>query len=144
MVGETGFEPATPWTQTKCATKLRHSPIPFRRFRYSPLRVAHITDLPLPRQTLFQIKVSTAHKANKAKTNPTNCGNFIQLTAISRKFTKEKNFLLPFRATLLFVLINKQIKKGSTDAADFMKQYRASHLSPPYTKSIILYDRAYY
>ncbi len=26
MVGETGFEPATPWTQTKCATKLRHSP----------------------------------------------------------------------------------------------------------------------
>ncbi len=27
MVGETGFEPATPWTQTKCATKLRYSPI---------------------------------------------------------------------------------------------------------------------
>ena len=26
MVGETGFEPATPWTQTKCATKLRYSP----------------------------------------------------------------------------------------------------------------------
>ena len=23
VVGETGFEPATPWTQTKCATKLR-------------------------------------------------------------------------------------------------------------------------
>jgi hypothetical protein len=30
MVGETGFEPATPWTQTKCATKLRYSPI-FRK-----------------------------------------------------------------------------------------------------------------
>ncbi len=27
MVGEIGFEPTTPWTQTKCATKLRHSPI---------------------------------------------------------------------------------------------------------------------
>ncbi len=26
VVGETGFEPATPWTQTKCATKLRYSP----------------------------------------------------------------------------------------------------------------------
>ncbi len=26
MVGETGFEPATPCTQNKCATKLRHSP----------------------------------------------------------------------------------------------------------------------
>ncbi len=26
MVGATGFEPATPWSQTKCATKLRHAP----------------------------------------------------------------------------------------------------------------------
>ena len=26
VVGDAGFEPATPWTQTKCATKLRHSP----------------------------------------------------------------------------------------------------------------------
>ena len=26
MVGETGFEPATLWTQTRCATGLRHSP----------------------------------------------------------------------------------------------------------------------
>ncbi len=35
MVGETGFEPATPWTQTKCATKLRHS----------PTRGAHTTEI---------------------------------------------------------------------------------------------------
>ena len=28
MVGETGFEPATPWSQTRCATSLRHSPTP--------------------------------------------------------------------------------------------------------------------
>ena len=26
MVGETGFEPATPCTQNRCATRLRHSP----------------------------------------------------------------------------------------------------------------------
>ena len=26
MVGEIGFEPTTPCTQNKCATKLRHSP----------------------------------------------------------------------------------------------------------------------
>ena len=26
VVGETGFEPATPWSQTRCATSLRHSP----------------------------------------------------------------------------------------------------------------------
>lgn len=27
-VGETGFEPATPWTRTKCSTRLSHSPNP--------------------------------------------------------------------------------------------------------------------
>jgi hypothetical protein len=26
QVGETGFEPATPWSQTRCATGLRYSP----------------------------------------------------------------------------------------------------------------------
>ena len=26
VVGETGFEPATPWSQTRCATGLRYSP----------------------------------------------------------------------------------------------------------------------
>ena len=26
MVGKTGFEPATPWSQTKCSTKLSHIP----------------------------------------------------------------------------------------------------------------------
>ena len=30
MVGETGFEPATPWSQTRCATSLRHSPTSLR------------------------------------------------------------------------------------------------------------------
>ncbi len=28
MVGETGFEPATPWSRTKCSTRLSHSPLP--------------------------------------------------------------------------------------------------------------------
>ena len=27
MVGKTGFEPATPWSQTKCSTKLSHFPL---------------------------------------------------------------------------------------------------------------------
>ena len=27
MVGETGFEPATPWSRTKCSTRLSHSPM---------------------------------------------------------------------------------------------------------------------
>ena len=28
MVGERGFEPPTPWSQTRCATRLRYSPTP--------------------------------------------------------------------------------------------------------------------
>jgi hypothetical protein len=27
MVGKTGFEPATPWSQTRCSTKLSHFPL---------------------------------------------------------------------------------------------------------------------
>jgi hypothetical protein len=27
FVGKTGFEPATPWSQTRCATGLRYFPI---------------------------------------------------------------------------------------------------------------------
>ncbi len=27
LVGETGFEPATLWSQTRCATRLRYSPM---------------------------------------------------------------------------------------------------------------------
>src|SRR6185436_11617365 len=27
LVGETGFEPATPWSRTKCSTRLSHSPM---------------------------------------------------------------------------------------------------------------------
>lgn len=29
-VGKTGFEPATPWSQTRCATGLRYFPISFQ------------------------------------------------------------------------------------------------------------------
>ncbi len=28
MVGVEGFEPPAPWSQTTCATKLRHTPLP--------------------------------------------------------------------------------------------------------------------
>ena len=27
LVGTVGFEPTTPWSQTRCATRLRHTPI---------------------------------------------------------------------------------------------------------------------
>ena len=30
MVGAAGFEPATPWSRTKCATKLRYAPTMFK------------------------------------------------------------------------------------------------------------------
>ena len=38
MVGKTGFEPATPWSQTKCSTKLSHFPINMVRSKgFEPL-----------------------------------------------------------------------------------------------------------
>jgi hypothetical protein len=41
MVGETGFEPATPWSQTRCATSLRHSPTAQRLGIPAPIRKRH-------------------------------------------------------------------------------------------------------
>jgi hypothetical protein len=32
MVGKTGFEPATPWSQTKCSTKLSY--FPFQKYLF--------------------------------------------------------------------------------------------------------------
>ena len=38
MVGETGFEPATPWSRTRCSTRLSHSPtVSNSRCHYFPL-----------------------------------------------------------------------------------------------------------
>ena len=37
MVGKTGFEPATPWSQTKCSTKLSHFPNMVRPKGFEPL-----------------------------------------------------------------------------------------------------------
>ena len=54
VVGETGFEPATPWTQTKCATKLRYSPTYYPEELFSvSQRGAHSKQMYFCRQTLF-------------------------------------------------------------------------------------------
>ena len=37
MVGKTGFEPATPWSQTKCTAKLCYFPIMVRSKGFEPL-----------------------------------------------------------------------------------------------------------
>ena len=47
MVGKTGFEPATPWSQTKCSTKLSHFP------RYGALGGIRTPDLLVRSQTLY-------------------------------------------------------------------------------------------
>ena len=36
MVGKTGFEPATPWSQTKCSTTLSHFPRLVRSEGFEP------------------------------------------------------------------------------------------------------------
>ena len=70
MVGETGFEPATPCTQNKCATKLRYSPTYFQKFGKSrPGRGlttgANITCWTSKRQTLFCRKRSSDENTNR-------------------------------------------------------------------------------
>ena len=54
MVGKTGFEPATPWSQTKCSTKLSHFPI------YGALEGIRTPDLLVRSQTLYPAEL-TAH-----------------------------------------------------------------------------------
>src|SRR5215469_15967318 len=54
-VGETGFEPATPWSRTKCSTRLSHSPRPTPLLRGRP----SVTDPP-PRGQLSVRSVLTA------------------------------------------------------------------------------------
>ena len=47
MVGKTGFEPATPWSQTKCSTKLSHFP------KNGALEGIRTPDLLVRSQTLY-------------------------------------------------------------------------------------------
>ena len=52
MVGKTGFEPATPWSQTKCSTKLSHFPI------YGALEGIRTPDLLVRSQTLYPAELA--------------------------------------------------------------------------------------
>jgi hypothetical protein len=38
LVGERGFEPPTPWSRTRCSTRLSHSPT-----KVSPFSLLHVT-----------------------------------------------------------------------------------------------------
>ena len=58
MVGKTGFEPATPWSQTKCSTKLSHFPI------YGALEGIRTPDLLVRSQTLYPTELR-AHMASR-------------------------------------------------------------------------------
>ncbi len=59
MVGKTGFEPATPWSQTKCSTKLSH--FPFDRLKENVLIGApersRTPNLLIRSQTLYPIEL---------------------------------------------------------------------------------------
>jgi hypothetical protein len=51
MVGETGFEPATPWSQTRCSTKLSHFP------KYGVPGETRTPNLLIRSQTLYPIEL---------------------------------------------------------------------------------------
>ena len=63
MVGKTGFEPATPWSQTKCSTKLSHFPIKMVRSKgFEPLTfwfvAKHSIQLSYERMTRYRSIIS--------------------------------------------------------------------------------------
>ena len=51
MVGKTGFEPATPWSQTRCSTKLSHFPF------YGAPKRSRTPNLLIRSQTLYPIEL---------------------------------------------------------------------------------------
>lgn len=55
MVGETGFEPATLWSQTRCATKLRYSPSRLESAQSIEKRVCCQIQLILPLETFYDV-----------------------------------------------------------------------------------------
>ena len=60
MVGKTGFEPATPWSQTKCSTKLSHFPI------YGALEGIRTPDLLVRSQTLYPAELRAHDPFNRS------------------------------------------------------------------------------
>ena len=60
MVGKTGFEPATTWSQTKCSTKLSHFP------KNGALEGIRTPDLLVRSQTLYPTELR-AHSQRKSK-----------------------------------------------------------------------------
>ncbi len=59
VVGKTGFEPATPWSQTKCSTKLSYSPL------YGAPDRSRTHNLLIRSQTLYPIELR-AHFISKS------------------------------------------------------------------------------
>src|ERR1700691_205914 len=51
MVGERGFEPPTPWSRTRCSTRLSHSPTT----RAATRQAIHAHTLPIDRQSDYNI-----------------------------------------------------------------------------------------
>ena len=56
MVGKTGFEPATPWSQTRCSTKLSHFP------KYGVPGETRTPNLLIRSQTLYPIELRAQYK----------------------------------------------------------------------------------
>src|SRR5271165_5264067 len=61
LVGERGFEPPTPWSRTRCSTRLSHSPIP--REKAPPLGACLVL---WPRDALPQVYQNCAPAASRS------------------------------------------------------------------------------
>ena len=57
IIGKTGFEPATPWSQTKCSTKLSYFPL------YGAPERSRTPNLLIRSQTLYPIELRAQRKS---------------------------------------------------------------------------------
>lgn len=62
FIGKTGFEPATPWSQTRCSTKLSHFPL------YAPWRIWTF-NLLIRSQTLYPVALRAHHQCRGSESN---------------------------------------------------------------------------
>ena len=91
MVGKTGFEPATPWSQTKCSTKLSHFPI------YGALEGIRTPDLLVRSQTLYPTElrahIQTIYITQYKSNSPTKTLGFSKTTIILSSIFKQVKLL---------------------------------------------------
>ena len=83
MVGATGFEPATPSSQARCAAKLRYAPIAMRYIIPTVFAPVNASDIPP-----LKGRVGEASETADALSHKKACGKFLHCSGILSSHSK--------------------------------------------------------